>query len=306
MKLNFLRKIKCSTLFSYAFLSGTFLIHNSHAQESTVTFKTLVVNSTCSINVNRQYGNSTHYVTLPPTSVGAGASTVALGTALTVPQKITLGFTGGGPPAGAATNASCAYSGKLNLFFQSTGLTVVTYGSKAALKGTDTTNAGIEITSIDIAGVPVKVITDYATTPTRRGPDSDAKACLTPQHIFLLGLKTEKLRPTAAEVFKNTDFSSYDKDDKKTCFYIEEWVENSSEKYDKGELVLAVSVPQAFIKKNKQQSLPANMLSFGETAGFTNYNFNTYQSAYQGLKNSGQFLNLDSGLNMLGWPIQTS
>jgi outer membrane usher protein len=70
--------------------------------------------------------------------------------------------------------------------------------------------------------------------------------------------------------------------------------------------VLAISVPQAFIKKNKQQSLPTNMLNFGETAGFTNYNFNTFQSSYQGIKNSGQFLSLDSGLNMLGWQLRQS
>jgi outer membrane usher protein FimD/PapC len=141
---------------------------------------------------------------------------------------------------------------------------------------------------------------------TRRGPDSDANACLTAQHIFQLGIKPEKLRPQALEIFKSADLTADDKDGKKPCLYINEWVENSSEKYNKGELVLAVSVPQAFIKKNKQQSLPTNMLSFGETAGFTNYNFNTFQSSYQGIKNSGQFLSLDSGLNMLGWQLRQS
>ena len=141
---------------------------------------------------------------------------------------------------------------------------------------------------------------------TRRGPDSDANACLTAQHIFQLGIKPEKLRPQALEIFKSADLTADDKDGKQTCLYINEWVENSSEKYDKGELVLAISVPQAFIKKNKQQSLPTNMLNFGETAGFTNYNFNTFQSSYQGIKNSGQFLSLDSGLNMLGWQLRQS
>ena len=141
---------------------------------------------------------------------------------------------------------------------------------------------------------------------TRRGPDSDAKACLTAQHIFQMGIKPEKLRPKALEIFNNSDLTADDEDDTKTCLYINEWVENSSEKYDKGELVLTVFVPQAFIKKNKRQSLPPNMLSFGETAGFTNYNFNSMQSSYQGFKSSGQFLNLDSGVNLWGWQFRQS
>lgn len=141
---------------------------------------------------------------------------------------------------------------------------------------------------------------------TRREPESDAKACLTAEHIFQLGIKTEKLTPKGKEFLSNAKLNANKVDNQAACLYIDEWVEKSSEKYDKGELVLALSVPQAFINKSKRQTLPANLLSFGETAGFTNYAFNSFQSSFQGIKNSGQFLSLDSGLNVMNWQLRQS
>jgi outer membrane usher protein FimD/PapC len=141
---------------------------------------------------------------------------------------------------------------------------------------------------------------------TRRELDGDAKACLTAQHIFLLGIKTDKLRPKGAELLSSAKPNATQVDSQASCLYIDEWVEKSSEKYDKGELVLSLSVPQAFISKSRRQALPASMLTFGETAGFTNYAFNSFQSSYQGFKKSGQFLNLDSGLNVMSWQLRQS
>jgi outer membrane usher protein len=141
---------------------------------------------------------------------------------------------------------------------------------------------------------------------TRRELDGDAKACLTAQHIFLLGIKTDKLRPKGTELLSSAKPNATQVDSQASCLYIDEWVEKSSEKYDKGELVLSLSVPQAFISKSRRQAIPASMLTFGETAGFTNYAFNSFQSSYQGFKNSGQFLNLDSGLNVMSWQLRQS
>lgn len=141
---------------------------------------------------------------------------------------------------------------------------------------------------------------------TRRDADSNPKACLTAQHIFLLGIKPEKLRPEGAAIFQKSDFTNNATKAEAACLYIEEWVENGSESYDKNELILSVFVPQAFIKTNKNQSFPPNMLTHGENAGFANYNFNYFKSSYQGIQSTSQFLNLNAGLNLFGWQLRQS
>jgi len=159
--------------------------------------------------------------------------------------------------------------------------------------------------SVDL-GLNNQYITKIDLEFTRRDTDSNPKACLTAQHIFLLGIKPEKLRPEGAAIFQRSDLTSNIADPKAACLYIEEWVENATESYDKNELILSLFVPQAYVKANKNESLPPNLLTHGENAGFANYNFNYFQSTNQGIHSTAQFLNLDAGVNLFGWQMRQS
>jgi len=91
------------------------------------------------------------------------------------------------------------------------------------------------------------------------------------------------------------------------CLFMEEWVTGAYAQYESGELRLIIYIPQAYLSRSFRQSVPPELLTHGETAGFATYNFNNYQStSSQGLTSNSQFLSLNSGLNMGDWRLRQS
>jgi outer membrane usher protein len=147
-------------------------------------------------------------------------------------------------------------------------------------------------------GSPVGRSTVLFTTPPGR-ENGSAKPCLTPALITELNVKPSAISPKGQALLsaKNSEPATRDA---ATCLYLEDWVDGASANYDKGELQLKLSIPQAYLARQGNSSVSAAMLSWGENAGFVNYNANHYQT--QGA--TSNFLGLNAGVNIEGWQLR--
>lgn len=129
----------------------------------------------------------------------------------------------------------------------------------------------------------------------------EARACISAALFIQLGVKPEHISPQGQQLLQNTSATSpTSAKESAACLYIEQWVSGASAKYDNSELLLAISIPQAFLRRQSRTTVPASMLTRGDNAGFVNYSFNHYNSQGQ----SSDFLNLNSGLNLQGWQVR--
>ena len=137
-------------------------------------------------------------------------------------------------------------------------------------------------------------------------PDGgNARACITPVQFQQLGVKPNFISPQGLQMMKTADTGTGSATSKPAadCLFIDQWVTGASSEYDTNELRLDITIAQAFLTKQNRQSVPPEMLTRGENAGFINYNLNNYNT--QGF--SSNFLGLNTGINLSGWQLrQTS
>ena len=134
--------------------------------------------------------------------------------------------------------------------------------------------------------------------------DQDADACIAPPLFQLLGVKANFISAKGLELMKaqqNAGPSAGSSASSATdCLFIEDWVAGATTEFDNSNLRLDISIPQAFLTRQIRQSVPPEMLTRGENAGFINYNLNNYSA--QGF--SSNFLGLNTGLNVAGWQVR--
>lgn len=141
---------------------------------------------------------------------------------------------------------------------------------------------------------------------TQIPPGALARACITPSLFNLLGVKTNYISELGLQALQamQAQKTSSTPTNKSTgpCIFISDWVATSTEKFDSGDLRLDLEIPQAYLQRNARQSVPKEMLTRGENAGFVNYTFNSFKS----LNVSSNFLALNSGVNLGGWQFRQS
>lgn len=146
-----------------------------------------------------------------------------------------------------------------------------------------------------------------AKTPLLFIPDplqsqGDAKACISPSLFNQMGVKTTALSNkgrdllAAVEAAKNNPSKASGSD----CLPIEEWVSGARSEFDPGELRLDVSIAQAFVTNQQRQSVPKELLTRGENAGFVNYNLNSFNTSSL----NSTYVNLRAGVNLGGWQFR--
>jgi len=134
-------------------------------------------------------------------------------------------------------------------------------------------------------------------------PDGgNARACITPVQFQQLGVKPNFISPQGMQLMKTAAPSTSAANGKPAsdCLYIDQWVTGASSTYDTNELRLDITIAQAFLTKQNRQSVPPEMLTRGENAGFINYNLNHYST--QGFNSN--FLGLNTGINLSGWQLR--
>lgn len=90
------------------------------------------------------------------------------------------------------------------------------------------------------------------------------------------------------------------------CMLLEDWVPGATAQYEPGELRLNISVAQAYITRQFRQSVSPELLTQGESAGFVNYNLNSFKSNYSNLNTNSTFLGLNAGFNAGAWQFRQS
>jgi outer membrane usher protein len=132
-------------------------------------------------------------------------------------------------------------------------------------------------------------------------PDGgNARACITPALFQQLGVKTNFISPQGLQLIKTTASPADNSTTSAACLYIDQWLTGATSEFDINELRLDVSIPQAFLTRQNRQSVPPELLTRGENAGFINYNLNNYKA--QGF--SSNFLGLNTGINVGGWQVR--
>ena len=133
----------------------------------------------------------------------------------------------------------------------------------------------------------------------------NARPCLNASTIQKLKLKTRFYTAKAAELFKRADnANSQSEGPPAPCLFINEIIESAHEKYDRGELILEFTVPQAASKPGNDFGVLD--LNYGESAGFSNYSASSYQLSSPTGKQSSQFVSLNAGVNLVPWQIRSS
>ena len=130
------------------------------------------------------------------------------------------------------------------------------------------------------------------------GNEDSARACISPSLFQLLGVKPNFISPKGMAMMKTSSSAAAAQD--KACLVIDDWVSGATSEFDSSDLRLDITIAQAFLTRQNRQSVPPELLTRGENAGFVNYNLNSYNA--QGF--SSNFVGLNSGLNVGGWQLR--
>jgi outer membrane usher protein len=118
-------------------------------------------------------------------------------------------------------------------------------------------------------------------------PNSDeVRPCISPKLFQQFGVNTAFVSSQGKALSENTASANTSPD----CLFIDQWVAGASTEFDNANLRLDITIAQAFLTKQNRQSVPPEMLTRGENAGFINYTLNNYNS--QG--SNSNFLSLKS------------
>lgn len=120
--------------------------------------------------------------------------------------------------------------------------------------------------------------------------DPDA-TCLSWEQLKQIGILTEEI---------NVDKSV-------ECVPLRDAVQGGSVDYDIGHFDLKLNVPQAYIVEYERGYAPPDAWDRGINALYTSYYASQYYSNYKhGGDNKSSYLNLNSGLNLLGWQLHSN
>lgn len=87
-----------------------------------------------------------------------------------------------------------------------------------------------------------------------------------------------------------------------SCMLLDDLIDNAISQYDFHRQRLNISIPQAFLANQIRGYIPPSEWDYGIPAAMLNYNF----SGVRGGKNDGQFLSLNSGINLGKWRLRNN
>ena len=91
------------------------------------------------------------------------------------------------------------------------------------------------------------------------------------------------------------------------CVSLRSAVQGGSIGYDIGQFALNLSVPQAFVNEYEPGYMPPETWDRGINAFYTAYYVSQYYSDYKhGGNDKSSYVNLNSGLNLLGWQLHSN
>lgn len=118
--------------------------------------------------------------------------------------------------------------------------------------------------------------------------DGTVAACLTPELLAQLNVKTSALNNTEAL-------------GRQACTPIEKVISSARVRFNSGRQALMIGIPQQDMQTAARGSVPPSLWQSGSAAAFASYNANTYQTRSQGKTFDSQYLSLNTGLNVGEW-----
>jgi outer membrane usher protein len=132
-------------------------------------------------------------------------------------------------------------------------------------------------------------------TVTLTVPEAGMSYCFTPEQVRQWGLDASKL-PEAAlaqQALKS-----------EKCFDAERFIPGFKLNANTGELMLEITVPQAFIG-SRRGVVASELWDHGVTAGFVGYNLNTFRTDNRDTGNTTQYFGgFNSGVNLGAWRLR--
>lgn len=122
---------------------------------------------------------------------------------------------------------------------------------------------------------------------------ADAVACLDRKMLEQFGLHP-----------KMTDDVAKRLDDPNGCVSLGELIPDATMTFDMSQLRLDVSVPQAYLGVMPRGYVSPEYWDAGMTAGFLNYNVNSFHSSSQGASETSTYLGVTTGLNVGLWHLR--
>lgn len=130
---------------------------------------------------------------------------------------------------------------------------------------------------------------------THTAPETEVNYCFTPEQVLQWGLDASKL-PEVALAQKAL------KDEK--CFDAAKFIPGFKLSANTGELMLDITVPQAFIGSRRGVVAP-ELWDHGVTAGFVGYNLNAFHTDNRDAGNTTQYFGgFNSGINLGAWRLR--
>lgn len=132
-------------------------------------------------------------------------------------------------------------------------------------------------------------------------PGQSAQFCLDRKMLERFGLDMERVEAARAE---RTNVPAPALDDAALCRSIEDWVPEASVRFDEGEQMLSVQVPQLYMSRRPRGQVSAEQLDSGVTAAMLNYDANLYDNRAGGVRQTNGYLGLRAGFNIAGWLLR--
>ncbi|MFC0226904.1 fimbria/pilus outer membrane usher protein [Serratia aquatilis] len=130
---------------------------------------------------------------------------------------------------------------------------------------------------------------------THTVPEAKASYCFTPEQVLQWGLDASKLpdAPKAQKVLRDA-----------ACFDAETFIPGFQLSANTGELMLNLTVPQAFLGSRRGVVAP-ELWDHGVTAGFVGYNLNAFHSHTADAGDTTQYFGgFNSGVNLGSWRLR--
>ncbi|WP_431223567.1 fimbria/pilus outer membrane usher protein [Serratia sp. L9] len=130
---------------------------------------------------------------------------------------------------------------------------------------------------------------------THTAPEAQVNYCFTSEQVQQWGLNVNKLPEAtqAREALKN-----------EKCFAVEKFIPGFQSSANTGELMLNITLPQAFISSRRGVVAP-ELWDHGVTAGFVGYNLNTFRNRARDANYSTQYFGgFNSGVNLGSWRLR--
>lgn len=123
----------------------------------------------------------------------------------------------------------------------------------------------------------------------------DARVCWAREQLPLLGLAVDRLPAAVREALQAADAA---------CIDLQRLVPDSRVTPDLADMRLALSIPQAYLRRSRADHVDPRDWDRGITAAFVDYNANAYRSDVGGSSSSQYYAGLNSGVNLGDWRLR--